>query len=418
MSKKRKRRNFLSSSSDDSDETTDDEDYVVSSSDEDEGEEGTDISNKEHSSHRYNLRKRYDLGNVVCKIITDAVEEACRDEVTQFNQEESKKKKKHVTQLPFNPTTWNDLMKLMRLCADKSNVGYIDCEDLAKLREPMEEIDALVGMVSVKQVLTFRIIRYLQRSYFQNRGLDHIVITGPAGCGKTSLGIIIAKLLAKMGRTKGGEVVVGTRKNLIGSFLGQTSKQTQAVIDEAIKKSGVLLIDEAYQLSDGRGSDSGDSFSKACIDTLNQNLSENSDKLVCMLIGYKDSLNRDFFSQNQGLRRRFTVWLHLEPYSPMELATIFLSQLVGQGLQTALKVERVTEMFSLYKDVCFKDHGGSVTNLVEEIKRKHCLRVFGSLKNEKGVIIEDDVRKGLDSIKTTIESNLPKPNHPPPFMYV
>ena len=45
-------------------------------------------------------------------------------------------------------------------------------------------------------------------------------------------------------------------------------------------KGGILLIDEAYSLGspDGR-----DSFSKECIDCINQFLSENSEDFVCIL---------------------------------------------------------------------------------------------------------------------------------------
>src|SRR5438093_1618571 len=75
------------------------------------------------------------------------------------------------------------------------------------------------------------------------------------------------------------------RTDLVGEYLGHTAHKTQRVIDDA--DGGVLFIDEAYSLG---ADDKRDSFSKECIDTLNQNLSENRSKFICIIAGYPDEL--------------------------------------------------------------------------------------------------------------------------------
>ena len=97
----------------------------------------------------------------------------------------------------------------------------------------------------------------------------HCVITGSPGCGKTTFIEIYAKILTKLGISKYGHIVKVKRSDLIGKYLGHTSVQTQNKINDA--KGGILLIDEAYSLGNPEGRDS---FSKECIDTLNQALSE------------------------------------------------------------------------------------------------------------------------------------------------
>ena len=52
--------------------------------------------------------------------------------------------------------------------------------------------------------------------------------------------------------------------------MGHTASKTQDVINSC--DGGVMFIDEAYSLGNPNVSDS---FSKECIDTLNQNLTEN-----------------------------------------------------------------------------------------------------------------------------------------------
>ena len=112
------------------------------------------------------------------------------------------------------------------------------------------------------------------------------------------------------------------RADLIGKYLGHTAAKTQEVIDSC--KGGVLFIDEAYSLGNAEGRDS---FSKECIDTLNQNLSENKNNLLCIIAGYKESLEKCFFSYNEGLNRRFSFRYNIEPYSAEQLRDIFLCKL-------------------------------------------------------------------------------------------
>ena len=83
----------------------------------------------------------------------------------------------------------------------------------------------------------------------------------------------------------------------IGSF-------TSFIINNLINKSlgGVLFIDEAYSLGNSEGRDS---FSKECIDTINQNLTEKKNQLLVIIAGYQEALDTCFFNYNEGLRRRF-----------------------------------------------------------------------------------------------------------------
>merc|ERR1711991_1200935 len=109
---------------------------------------------------------------------------------------------------------------------------------------------------------------------FNNDDMLHTVITGPPGVGKTELGRILGHIYKGMGVLKKGHLKIVKRSDLIGKYLGHTAAKTQDVIDEC--SGGVMFIDEAYSLCNKEGRDS---FSKECIDTLNQNLTERRDFL-------------------------------------------------------------------------------------------------------------------------------------------
>ena len=80
---------------------------------------------------------------------------------------------------------------------------------------------------------------------------------------------------------------------------------------------GVLFIDEIYSLGHG---DKTDSFSKAVIDLLNQHLSDNKGKFICIIAGYpEDEIEKSFFSVNPGLKSRFPKKYYMENYNGHEL---------------------------------------------------------------------------------------------------
>ena len=79
----------------------------------------------------------------------------------------------------------------------------------------------------------------------------------------------------------------------------------------------MLLIDEAYSLGDDEGRDS---FKKDALDLLTSFLSEHGHEFICIIAGYKDALEKRFFSMNEGLARRFTIHYDIKPYSKEDMA--------------------------------------------------------------------------------------------------
>ena len=153
----------------------------------------------------------------------------------------------------------------------------------------LKELEGMIGMESIKQNIVNQLLLFLQNLNDPGMFL-HTVLTGNPGCGKTSICHILAKIYKSMGFIQKSDIVVADRPALIGQWLGETSIKTKKVLDSA--RGGVLLIDEAYSLGNEEGRDS---FSKECIDTINQYLSEHVDEFVCIIAGYKDDLNKCFF---------------------------------------------------------------------------------------------------------------------------
>merc|ERR1712050_258454 len=77
------------------------------------------------------------------------------------------------------------------------------------------------------------------------------------------------------------------------------------------------FIDEAYALAD-RG---GDKFSGEVVRTLLTEVENHRTGLLVVLAGYADKMDV-LMDSDPGLRRRFSMVLHLEDYSPDELSEI------------------------------------------------------------------------------------------------
>jgi SpoVK/Ycf46/Vps4 family AAA+-type ATPase len=229
-----------------------------------------------------------------------------------------------------------------------------------------------------------------------NDDLMHTVIDGAPGTGKTEFAQKIAKIYLKLGILKKDIFKKVKRSDLIAGYLGQTALKTEEVINEV--SGGVLFIDEAYSLGNNDGKESKDSFSKECIDILNQSLTEMRDNpddyFILMIAGYKEDLKNSFFALNDGLERRFTIHFTMESYSSQELIEIFKKKTREAGWEIDEKAMSV-EFMDKNKQY-FKYAGGDMETLFVKCKIAHSKNLINGKNKKKRVLNELDINDGLD----------------------
>lgn len=209
----------------------------------------------------------------------------------------------------------------------------IDLEILHNIKQELVDINAMIGLKSFKDSLLDQLLYFIQGLHI-NREHDykHMVIYGPPGSGKTQTAKLIASMYAKMGILKNKVFRKVTRGDLVAAYLGQTAIKTSKVIEECL--GGCLFIDEVYALGCGgksSGGDGGDSFSKECIDTLCEALSDHKDDLMVIVAGYETDVKESFFGMNPGLASRFIWRFTVEEYTAEELMLIFLQKVEQNG---------------------------------------------------------------------------------------
>jgi len=228
----------------------------------------------------------------------------------------------------------------------------------------------------------------------------HTVICGPPGTGKTEVAKIIGRMYSKIGVLKKNIFKKVTRSDLVAGYLGQTALKTKTVVTDSL--GGVLFIDEAYSLGNNRDTDS---YSKECIDTLCEAMSDHKDDLMVIIAGYEEELAETFFSVNKGLESRFIWRFKIDEYDAAELTLIFKKKITETDWSFENVDEIQTKWFEQRKRE-FRHYGRDMELLFSFAKISHAKRVYGKPVELRKKISLDDLNKGYDTfIKNKKQKN-------------
>ncbi len=193
----------------------------------------------------------------------------------------------------------------------------------SNIERVLEELEGeLVGLAPVKRRIREIAALLLVARLREEQGLTtekptlHMSFTGRPGTGKTTVALEMAKILQQLGYVRKGHLVVATRDDLVGQYVGHTAPKTKEVIKRAM--GGVLFIDEAYYLY--RPENERD-YGQEAIEMLLQSMENQRDDLVVILAGYKERMDT-FFQSNPGFHSRVGHHLDFPDYSLDELVAI------------------------------------------------------------------------------------------------
>jgi SpoVK/Ycf46/Vps4 family AAA+-type ATPase len=288
----------------------------------------------------------------------------------------------------------DDLLSLIDNYKIEPTIKYnINMQTLHNIKEPLIELNSMIGMKELKNNITDQILYFVQEL---NKNKDnsgdfmHTVIYGPPGTGKTEIAKIMGKIYSNIGVLNKGTFRKVTRADLVSGYLGQTALKTRDVIKDCL--GGVLFIDEAYALGNN---EKKDSFSKECIDTLCEALSNHKHELMVIIAGYEAELKECFFKYNQGLDSRFTWRFNTDEYKADDLYKIFLKKVNDIGWVISEDSKINVEWFKKNMDY-FKFFGRDMETLLAKTKIAHSKRVFCKPENEKKKLNLSDLNKGFE----------------------
>lgn len=280
----------------------------------------------------------------------------------------------------------------------------LNIRKLNNLVKPLQDLKKMIGLKQIKDAIFNQIVFYLQELEDKNTDMLHTVIEGPPGVGKTHICHILASIYKGLGFLKNNKVVSVKRDDFIAKYLGQTADKTRRKIEEAL--GGVLFIDEAYSMGDAEGRDS---YSKEAIDMLTSFLSEHPHDLICIVAGYKEALQQRFFSQNEGLSRRFTHRFELTDYAPEDLRLIFF-KIVEENGWFIYDKDTIPISFFEKNIKCFKYNGGDMLTLFGYCKKIHSKRLL-KISVEEKILLENKKKLNIEDIEGGLAEFLKNPEY-------
>ena len=295
-----------------------------------------------------------------------------------------------IINIEVSVTTLKDLIGIIENNPfDEFAIYNIDLRSLHCIKNELYELDNMIGMDSIKLSVINQLLYFIQKLHINKDASDnycadykHTVIYGSPGTGKTEIAQIIGKMYSKIGILKKNVFKKVTRSDLVAGYLGQTALKTNDVIQSCL--GGCLFIDEAYSLVNN----DLDSFSKECIDTLNESLSRYKDNLMVIIAGYEKELNEIFFTSNPGLESRFIWRFKITPYTAKELFEILKKKI--EDINWKIENDNLDYRWFEEKKDNFKNYGRDIELLLSNIKISHSRRIFGKdIEFRKKINIDD-----------------------------
>jgi probable Rubsico expression protein CbbX len=268
------------------------------------------------------------------------------------------------------------------------------------VQDQLDKLDHdLVGLVPVKnrvkEIAALLVLDKMRRKLGFETSVPslHMSFTGAPGTGKTTVAVRMGQILAKMGYSRRGHVVLATRDDLVGQYVGHTAPKTKEMIKKAM--GGLLLIDEAYYLYNA--SNDRD-YGQESIEILLNVMENNQDDLVVAVAGYKDRMDK-FFSYIPGMMSRIGNHIDFPNYTADELVKI--SEVMCRELEYDIDVNALP-VFKQYIDLRMQlpyfSNARTVRNAMDRARMNAAIRTFEkyAINGENGGVcsVED-----LKSIK-------------------
>jgi len=264
---------------------------------------------------------------------------------------------------------------------DNQPAGTVD-EFMFKegVQDQLNKLDNdLVGLVPVKsrvkEIAALLVLDKMRRKLGFETSVPslHMSFTGAPGTGKTTVAVRMGQILAKMGYARRGHVVLATRDDLVGQYVGHTAPKTKEMIKKAM--GGLLLVDEAYYLYNA-GNDRD--YGQESIEILLNVMENNKDDLVVAVAGYKDRMDT-FFSYIPGFASRIGNHVDFPNYGVDELVEI--AAVMGRELEYQISPEAMPifkQYIQLRMELPYFSNARTVRNAMDRARMNSAIRLYNT----------------------------------------
>merc|ERR1711939_899704 len=216
----------------------------------------------------------------------------------------------------------------------------------------------------------------------------HMCFTGAPGTGKTTVAVRMGQILQRMGYCRTGHVVVATRDDLVGQYVGHTAPKTKEMVKKAM--GGILLVDEAYYLYNAANDRD---YGQESIEILLNVMENNKEDIIVVLAGYKDRMDA-FYGFIPGMNSRIGNHIEFPNYEADELVEIGLVMCreleyhLGPDAEPALR-----EYMAKRMTMPFFANARTIRNAIDLARMRAAIRVFNEKTSpgSNGMVTEEEL---------------------------
>jgi len=285
---------------------------------------------------------------------------------------------------------------LMRDIPDGQKAGTVDDYMFKEgVKDILDKLDYdLIGLIPVKtrvrEIASLLVVDKMRLKLGLETSVPslHMGFTGAPGTGKTTVALRMGQILQRMGYCRTGHVVVATRDDLVGQYVGHTAPKTKEMVKKAM--GGILLVDEAYYLYNAANDRD---YGQESIEILLNVMEHNKEDIIVVLAGYKDKMDA-FYGFIPGMNSRIGNHIEFPNYEVDELVAI------GKVMCRELEYNwgpGAEEAFGAYMQkrmtMPFFSNARTVRNAIDLARMRAAIRIF----NEKmspgsdGMVSEDEL---------------------------
>jgi len=273
-------------------------------------------------------------------------------------------------------------IKLLQMIPDDTKAGTVDDFMFKEgVKDILQKLDYdLIGLLPVKsrvrEIASLLVVDKMRLKLGLETSVPslHMGFTGAPGTGKTTVALRMGQILQRMGYCRTGHVVVATRDDLVGQYVGHTAPKTKEMVKKAM--GGILLVDEAYYLYNAANDRD---YGQESIEILLNVMENNKEDIIVVLAGYKDRMDA-FYGFIPGMSSRIGNHIEFPNYEQDELVEI--GKVMCRELEYELDdaaIAAFREYIGKRMQMPFFSNARTVRNAIDLARMKAAVRVF----NEK-----------------------------------
>ena len=288
-------------------------------------------------------------------------------------------------------------IELLNAIPDATAAGTVDDFMFKEgVKDILEQLDYdLIGLrpvkLRVREIASLLVVDKMRLKLGLETSVPslHMGFTGAPGTGKTTVALRMGQILQRMGYCRTGHVVVATRDDLVGQYVGHTAPKTKEMVKKAM--GGILLVDEAYYLYNAANDRD---YGQESIEILLNVMENNKEDIIVVLAGYKDRMDK-FYGYIPGMNSRIGNHIEFPNYEADELVEI------GKVMCRELEYQMDDQAIMALKDYMTKrmampffSNARTVRNAIDLARMRAAVRVFNEKMDpsSNGIVSEADLQ--------------------------